>query len=79
MLQAPLRSGGFSNAYDLSFSAAVSTFQNVAATVTALRTIMLGPQRVMSYLGISYKIESVDILAGGQVVKITANSLNQNA
>lgn len=70
--------GGFSLDFDLQFVALVSPFVAGAITgATTLRDAMLETE--MQYLSDNYKIVSVDIVAGGQQVRIGANSLSQGA
>lgn len=74
MTNKPLRDGGFSQMYDLSFTTTVAQFNTDANT---LKDQLLN--QPIQYLGIDYKIIHVGILAGGTIIKVEANSLNQNA
>jgi hypothetical protein len=75
MMNQPLRAGGFSQIYDLAFSAVVSQFGN--QPIATLVQQMLNTPIV--YLGLKYKIEYVHILTGATIITVACNSLNQNA
>lgn len=74
----PLRSGGFSFAFDLKFTAVVSQFLNQKITDAGIlaKTLANTP---MLYLGQNWKIQNVTILAGATLIQVEANSKNQNA
>ncbi len=74
----PLREGGFSHVYDLSFSVLVSQFAAVnLGNAEALQDRLQNTK--FAYRGKGWKVQAVDIMAGGAQIKIAANSDKQNA
>lgn len=73
----PLRLGGFTQVYDLSFNVLFSQFCPGIATAEILMAQLLNSE--FTYRGVDYKIVAVDVMAGGAQIKVSANALNQNA
>ena len=74
----PLREGGFTHVYDLSFNVLVSQF--AAAGIMNAETLldrMINTKFV--YRGKGWMVQAVDILPGGAQIKLAANSDKQNA
>jgi len=75
MFNQPLRSGGFTQMYDFTCLTTVSQFGGPPATTLMKTMLNTGP---LTYLGVQYKIENVEILSGATMLRIVCNSLNQN-
>lgn len=76
-LKKDLDIGGYSLDSDLSFHCLLAQFVEDFTDVETLKQSML--ETAMVYLGHNYKIVSVGILAGGLILKISANDLAQSA
>lgn len=72
-----LGTGGFSLNADLRLTVLVSSFGHGYTTADTIQEDIL--QTEIDYLGESYKVESVMIVAGGLQLHIEANALNQNS
>ena len=73
-MNAPLRAGGFSQAYDLTFTFGIAQFNMTAQQV---RDYLLNTP--LKYDGVDYKVTEIRVLAGSKNVIAGMNSLNQNS
>lgn len=78
MLNKPLRDGGFSSMFDLSFTIVASQFFTDAIPDKPALVNALYNSR-MKYLGESYKVVNVHVKTGATMLEINANSLNQKS